>query len=180
MVDIRTRATALARWGPECGDALLYGVSALFAGATASFLGIALYRVWGQMAVGPYLVAAGISMWLFLRRRRREPQPETRRRVGARLWVLLFVLLGATLAPLALEVSLRSDGDASLHVQPEVLVIEQAGSLMAQGKDPYHAFVEHGHVVSAVPGEPSYESFFPYLPLMAVFGLRPAPTTRSS
>ena len=57
------------------------------------------------------------------------------------------------------------------HEQPEVLVIEQAGARVAHGQDPYHAVVEHGRVVSAVPGEPTYESFFPYLPLMAVFGL---------
>ena len=73
MVDIRSRATAqLARWGPLGGDAFLYLASALFAGATALFSGIALYRVWGEMAAGPYLAAAAVATVFALRRRRRR------------------------------------------------------------------------------------------------------------
>ena len=90
---------------------------------------------------------------------------------AARIWLFLFVLVGATLLPLSIEVAQRGEGNPSDHVQPEVLVIEQAAIRLAHGQDPYHAVVRHGHVVSAVPGEPSYEAFFPYLPLMAVFGL---------
>ncbi len=175
MVDIRSRATAqLPRWGPLGGDAFLYLASALFAGATALFSGIALYRVWGEMAAGPYLAAAAVATVFALRRRRRADAADgagTPRRTGVRLALIGFLLLTATLAPLALEVSLRGDGSAAQHEQPEVLVIEQAGARVAHGQDPYHAVVEHGRVVSAVPGEPTYESFFPYLPLMAVFGL---------
>jgi len=56
-------------------------------------------------------------------------------------------------------------------VQPEVVVIAQAGERLFHGKSLYAATVHDGHVRSAVQGEPTYESFFPYLPLMAVFGL---------
>jgi hypothetical protein len=87
------------------------------------------------------------------------------------VWILVLVLVGATVVPLSLEIVLRSQGNPSLHVQPEVVVIQQAADRLAHGENPYHAVVNHGHVVSAVPGEPSYESFFPYLPLMALFGL---------
>ena len=90
---------------------------------------------------------------------------------ASRIVVFVFVLVGATLLPLALEVAWRGEGHPSQHVQPEVVVIEQAADRLAHGEDPYHAVVADGHVVSAVPGEPTYESFFPYLPLMAVFGL---------
>jgi len=174
--DIRTQATArLATWGAEGGDALLYAASALFAGATALFSGIALYRVWGEMAAGPYLVAAVVSGFLLLRRRRLPqstvPPSDRRRHVGARLWLVGFVLLGATLAPLALEIGLRNHGSPAQHEQPENWVITHAADRLAAGQDPYHTVVEHGRVVSAVPGEPTYESFFPYLPLMTVFGL---------
>src|ERR1019366_10020250 len=51
----------LRRLSPEWRDALLYGCSALFAGVTALAVGIPLYRQWGQMAVGPYLAAAGVT-----------------------------------------------------------------------------------------------------------------------
>jgi hypothetical protein len=174
VVDNRSPATVQPpRWAPEIGDALLYGASAVFAGATALFSGIALYRVWGEIAAGPYLLAAVVAGIFALRRRFRaaDADPKRGRRLGIRLGLIGFLLLAATLAPLALEVSLRGHGSPTQHEQPEVLVIEQAGARLAHGQDPYHAMVEHGRVVSAVPGEPSYESFFPYLPLMAVFGL---------
>jgi hypothetical protein len=85
--------------------------------------------------------------------------------------VLVVVLAGATVLPLSIEVALRGQTNDPSHVQPEVVVIEQAGQRVADGRDPYHATANHGHVISAVPGEPGYEAFFPYFPLMAVFGL---------
>jgi hypothetical protein len=168
----------MVSWGPLSGDVLLYGLSALFAASTALFSTLSLYRVWGEFAVGPYMVGALASAFL-VRRRHRVAAPATapagqdrrRRWPGARAWILIFVLLGATVVPLSLEIVLRSQGNPSLHVQPEVVVIQQAADRLARGENPYHAVVNHGHVVSAVPGEPSYESFFPYLPLMALFGL---------
>lgn len=163
-------------WGPLSGDAFLYAVSALFAAGTAIFSTLSLYRVWGELAVGPYAAGAVISALLAGHRRRSADRGSSsaekkRRRPGARVWILVMVLVGATVVPLSVEVVLRSQGDASFHVQPEVVTIQQAADRLAHGEDPYHAVVDHGHVVSAVPGEPSYESFFPYLPLMALFGL---------
>ncbi|MGH9082629.1 MAG: glycosyltransferase 87 family protein [Acidimicrobiales bacterium] len=197
------------RWSPELGDALLYAGAALFAGVTAAVSTISLYRVWGWIALGPYLAAAIASLLVWRHRRVRSPSGGTpalpatpelpelagspgsasppgtpgtpgtagtsgRRRLGgARIWILAGVLVGATLVPLGVEVSLRGNGPtaASAHVQPEVVVIDQAGTRLARGQDPYHAQVRGGHLVSAVPGEPAYESFFPYLPLMTLFGL---------
>ena len=60
-VPVRRTLFGLRRLSPEWRDALLYGCSALFAGVTALAVGIPLYRQWGQMAVGPYLVAAGVT-----------------------------------------------------------------------------------------------------------------------
>jgi hypothetical protein len=169
----RSRAWASAI-GPELGDALLYGASALFAGLVGLFSTISLYRTWGQLAVGPYAVATLIVAVVAWRRRQRgsDRQATSRRLVGLRVLAFAIVVLGATLLPLALEISWRNDGSASSHVQPEVVVIEQAAARITKGLDPYHAAVAHdGQVTSANPGEPPYESFFPYLPLMAVFGL---------
>ncbi len=168
----------MVSWGPLSGDVLLYGLSALFAAGTALFSTLSLYRVWGELAVGPYAAGALASAFVARRRHRAAApapapagQDRRRHRPGARAWILVLVLVGATVVPLSVEVVLRSQGNPSLHVQPEVVVIQQAADRLARGENPYHAVVDHGHVVSAVPGEPSYESFFPYLPLMALFGL---------
>lgn len=194
--------------GPEGGDALLYGASAVFALLTATLAGLPAYRVWGWIALGPYVVAAGVTILVARRRRRgvpasvpagapapaaalaatcaegarlpdvaadevvRSAKERQQTQWGpARLWLLLLLLVGSALVPLSVEVALRNEGPATNHVQPEVVVIAQGGRLLGEGKDPYHATVRHGKVESAVPGEPSFESFFPYLPLMAVFGL---------
>jgi hypothetical protein len=165
-VSRRARAWT-TRWGPEGGDAVLYATSCGFALLTGIFAALAGYRIWAWVALGPYAAAALVSACVARRRVR------TRSRAGgpstngadfgpARVFVLLFVLLGATLVPLSIEAA---------HVQPEVVVIAQAGDRLAHGKDVYHTTVHDGRVQSAVPGEPSFESFFPYLPLMAAFGL---------
>jgi len=180
------------RLGPEGGDAVLYAVSAAFAAITAGLSTIALYRVWAEIAVGPYVAAALVSLFLLRYRRRKAaavvaapdgpgsttmPSPTTTGRShwrGARIWLFVGVLVGATLLPLSVEVALRNGGSAgtsSAHVQPEVVVIDQAARKITHGKDPYPAPGKHGRVTSAVPGEPAYEAYFPYLPLMAVFGL---------
>lgn len=186
----------MASWGPEGVDAILYAASALFAGLNAKFSTISLYRVWGEVAVGPYLVAAVASAVLAGRHARRAAEaaelddllaragedPAARRQRQGRqrshwsvgqTWVFLVILVGSTLAPLSVEVAQRSVSvtNASAHVQPEVQVIEDAAHNLVHHRDPYHAWVSHGVVQSANPGEPAYESFFPYLPLMAVFGL---------
>ena len=207
MVHLRQRAGAwVGTWPPEMGDAALYAGSAVFAALAAAYSTIALYRVWGQLGLGVYLVGALLSLALIPSGRRWSaargagdaaaaggpeagpeagpgavvpvPVPGPARRAwwsgrwrASRVWVFVFVLAGATLFPLSIEVADRGEGSPGAHVQPEVTVIEQAGKRLAEGKDPYHAEVRHGRVVSAVPGEPAYESFFPYLPLMAVFGL---------
>src|SRR6185437_4201345 len=95
------------RLGPEGGDAVLYAVSAAFAAITAGLSTIALYRVWAEIAVGPYVAAALVSLFLLRYRRRKAaavvaapdgpgsttmPSPTTTGRShwrGARIW--LFV-----------------------------------------------------------------------------------------
>lgn len=167
----------LRRWGPEGADAALYAGSAVFALLTGALAGLAGYRVWGWLAVGPYVAAALGSLLAAWRRTRGRSAGTGRTRWGsARAWIFILVLVGATAAPLAVEASLRNTNNpASSHVQPEVTVISRAATRLAHGKNLYTATVEHGRVHSAVRGEPAFESFFPYLPLMAVFGL-PGPS----
>jgi hypothetical protein len=81
-----------------------------------------------------------------------------------------IVLFGATLLPLSMEVIWRSEGNAALHVQPEVLVVEQAGVRAAHGKDPYQVVDRDGRILIHQTAEPTYELYYPYLPGMVVFG----------
>jgi len=173
---------------PDGRDALLYGTSALFAGVTALAVRIPLYREWGRLAVGPYLAASGLmlAVALALRSRTRvdvgstDAVSENRSERGggssggvwraARLVAFVIALLGATVVPLALEVVWASHGDASLHVQPEVLVVERAGIRAAHGNDPYQVVDRNGHILIRQNAIPVYELYYPYLPGMVVFG----------
>lgn len=184
---VRTKIESLS---PVDGDALLYAIAAAFTVLTFTISTIPLYRQWAELAVIPYLLGAGASL-LIARHRRLTLSGDTREGCdqrpmvhgigrltallvlvkSARAWVFVAVLVGATLMPLSLEVIWRSDGNPSLHVQPEVVVVERAGHRAANHQDPYQVVVRNGHVVAKLPGLPTYETFYPYLPLMTVFGL---------
>ncbi len=172
---IAARARAVAIWGalsPWSRDAWLYGLSSAFA------LGLALsttqpaQRYWGWLAAGPYALAGVIA--LFARRWR------PRGSLGARVALTVLVGIGALAIPLGLEARWRHSDPGLTYAQPEVGVIERSAGYVAKGLDPYRAYVRNGHVVNAVPGLPAYESFFPYLPLMSVFGLPSAATHQST
>jgi hypothetical protein len=155
-------------------DALLYGMSAVFAGITAVAMSIPLYREWGRLAVGPYVV--GTVWMLVVARRRARANREAGRLVNGRPWkaarlcAFLVVLLGATVVPLALEVTWAAEGNAALHVQPEVLVVERAGVRAAHGEDPYRVVDRDGRILIRQRAVPVYELYYPYLPGMVVFG----------
>jgi len=155
-------------------DTLLYGTSAAFAGVTALAVSIPLYREWGRLALGPY-AAATVLMAVVAHRRRRASVGSATPVNGpgwraARLVAFAVVLLGATVVPLALEVTWATHGDASLHVQPEVLVVERAGIRAAHGHDPYQVIDRSGHILIRQGAIPVYELYYPYLPGMVVFG----------
>lgn len=171
----RRVAGVIGAWTPDERDAVLYAASALFAGVTAQMSGITLYRQWGEIAVGPYALAAAASALVARRARRRpgppRPAPTRWYWTGPRATIFLLVLVGATLLPLSLEVLWRSDGGpATAHVQPETLVIEHSGQRVARGLDPYQRLNPH-RLPPVARGEPTYDDFNPYLPLMSVFGL---------
>jgi hypothetical protein len=193
---VRRSLEFLRALSPEGRDAFLYGCSALFAGVTAFVVGIPLYRQWGQMALGPYAAAAALMAVVAgriaatartgrgvgpeavpsgsgrVRRHGSAPRPITgsRRWRVARVLAFLIALFGATIVPLAMEVIWRSEGNAALHVQPEVVVVEQAGDRAAHGQDPYRVVDRNGHILIHEHTEPIYELYYPYLPGMVVFG----------
>ncbi|MGA2836170.1 MAG: glycosyltransferase family 87 protein [Acidimicrobiales bacterium] len=160
----------------EGRDAFMYGASAVFAGVTAVAMGIPLYRQWGQMAVGPYAAATvlmAVVAWRLAVRDRAGtggPAMSRRWRLVARLAAFAIVLFGATVVPLAIEVVWASEGNAALHVQPEVLVVERAGIRAAHGRDPYQVVDRNGRILIRQSAIPVYELYYPYLPGMVVFG----------
>ena len=147
-------------------DAVLYGVSGLFALVVAFTSTLALYREWGAMASPTYFAAVFLLLCLRARFQRGEERLHFRLRVG----LAGLVVLGALLVPLAMEVTWRTTTpNPYLHVQPEVTGIERAGKDVASAKDPYH--IVRGKPTTATGAtDTTFEKFFPYLPLMAVFG----------
>ncbi|MDE3081797.1 MAG: DUF2029 domain-containing protein [Acidobacteriota bacterium] len=169
------RHVLVARWvGAEglTSDALLYGASALF----ALGLGFTSHEPaqwhWGYLATPAYAVAAIAALVLARRRLTRATR--------ARIALLGLVVLGAVALPLGLEARWRHLDPGAAFAQPEVSVIERSAGYLSHGQDPYRAYVHDGRVIGAVKGLPAYESFFPYFPLMGVFGLPSAATHKGA
>ncbi len=147
-------------------DAALYGASLLFSLVVAFTSTLALYREWGAMASLTYGTAMVLALCLRSRRSRLALHQLFRLRVG----LASLVVMGALLVPLVMEVTWRTTTpNPYLHVQPEVTGIERAGKDVASAKDPYH-FVDGKSTRRVEPSGNTFEKFFPYLPLMAVFG----------
>ncbi len=168
------------RISPEWGDALLYGMSALFALGTIYTSDNALYQVWGRMALSPFAFGAlaSAALALFLRRARQRQAGarltvrQHRRAWLARIVVALCVFVGALAIPMGLEILWRFDGVPGSHLQPEVVTVEVGGQDLVHGQDPYHPLVRLHHPVKYhAPGQPDFAGFLPYLPLMAVAGI---------
>jgi hypothetical protein len=174
---LRRGARVAGGWSPEERDAVLYSASALFAICTAQLSSIALYQQWGRLAVGPYAFGALASAWAARRARARAARGLDGPSAGAWHWspqrmvIFLVVLLGATLMPLSLEVMWQANSGGTTHVQPEALVIQNSGTRVAHGQDPYQLIDGSKHKPPAPKGEPAYDVYNPYLPLMTAFGL---------
>jgi hypothetical protein len=160
----RARTRFVIWWGALSGlrsDAYLYGLSALFA------LGLGLTSregaqwQWGYLATAPYAACAALALTLDRLRLHRTSM--------VRVGLLGLVLLGSVAIPLGLEARWRV-------AQPEIGVIHRAGDNLKDGHSLYPAYYKDGKLVDPLRGLPAYESFFPYFPLMGVFGLPSAET----
>ncbi|HEY7947272.1 MAG TPA: glycosyltransferase family 87 protein [Acidimicrobiales bacterium] len=178
-------ARVAASWRAEERDAVLYAAAALFAIVTAQASSISLYRQWGWLAVGPYTLGAFASAVSARRARHRDATaaeangagttistaPATWHWTTSRTVIFLVVFVGATLGPLAFEVLWQADSGGTSHVQPEALVVEGSGANLAHGKPLYRVIDGRHERITAPPGQPAYDVYNPYLPLMSVFGL---------
>lgn len=153
-----------AWWGSLHGegrDAIFYSVAFLFSLGMGMLSKEPAQWHWGFISAGPYAVAA--TYCLLSGGKKRVPSHRT--------IVAALVFLGAVVVPLGLEVQWRHVGGAQEFAQPEVWVIEQSGQHVVMDGGPYVAFFSNGVLHGRVSGEPQYEAFFPYFPLMSVFGL---------
>lgn len=170
------RRDAVRQWWASLAslssDAILYALAALFSlGIGVSSTANAQWH-WGFLALGPYALAAVLAAACV----KVPARHETTVRVG----LVGLVLVGAVLVPLAMEVHWRTEQPTRGFAQPEVLVIERAASDLLKDGTPYQSYWRNGHLVNPVPHEAAYESFFPYFPLMSVFGLPHAAASTSS
>jgi Glycosyltransferase family 87 len=181
LADLWQRVLAVfKRIPPETGDALLYGASGLFALLTIYTSTNALYQVWGRMALLPFAfgaLASAVLAWTVRRARRRQPGHELTKRQHRRAWltrivVAVCVFAGALAIPMGFEIVWRFDHVAGSHQQPEVVSVEVGGQDLVHGTDPYVVPVRlHHEARYHPPGQPDFEGFLPYLPLMAVAGI---------
>lgn len=176
LARLSTLRTRLVRWWTALNglqsDAVLYGASAVF----AMLLGWTSTQVaqwhWGYLTFAPYAAAAVVGFAAGRVRIRRE--------TAVRIALLVLVVVGSVAIPLGLETRWRHQDPAMGFAQPEVSVIERSATYLSQGKDPYRAYEQDGRLVGEVKGLPTYESFFPYFPLMSLFGLPSAETHQGS
>jgi hypothetical protein len=145
-------------------DAYLYALSSLFALGLGMTSRQGAQWQWGYLATAPYAACACIALGLDRLRLRRTSM--------VRVGLLGLVLLGSVAIPLGLEARWRV-------AQPEIGVIHRAGDNLKDGRSPYPTYYKNGKLVDALHGLPAYESFFPYFPLMGIFGLPSAETHKS-
>jgi hypothetical protein len=172
---LRSRDALVLWWrglSPAASDAWLYLVSAGFAALMGLGSSQSAQWHWGYLSVGPFAVAAIVVMAgsrLSALAQRRW-----------RLLVLSLVFVGVVAVPLGLESQWRPAADRVL-AQPEVGVIERSAQWLTHLESPYRTYRNaQGHLVGEVKGVPAFQSFFPYFPLMSVFGLPSAVTHRET
>jgi Glycosyltransferase family 87 len=153
-------------------DALVYALSGVFALGLGFTSREPAQWHWGYLAAPTYLVAALVAFVIV--------RLHVKRALFVRVALLALVVLGAVAIPLGLEARWRHLDPGAAFAQPEVSVIERSAQYLSRGQDPYRAYMHNGHVVDALKGVPAYESFFPYFPLMGVFGLPSAETHKGA
>jgi Glycosyltransferase family 87 len=130
-------------------DAILYGLSAVFAAITAFTSTLLPHRAWGEIAWWGYAAAFLITL-VVLRR----------------LLLTFVVFAAATLVPLITQAVQRAGGRTD-RAQEEVLVVEQMGRRLLHTGTPYLDRPD----IAALPAEDRLLGYSPYQPGMSIFGI---------
>lgn len=143
-------------------DLGLYAVSAAFAAVTAATSTLAPHRAWGDVAAVGYLAATLLVAAQLLTRRRHPGLAGT----TARAMVTGLTWVTTALLPLILQAGQRAAGRTD-RAQEEVVVVEHAGSRLAEHGTPYLG----PDAIAALPADERLLGYTPYQPGMALFGL---------
>jgi hypothetical protein len=138
-------------------DVVLYGLSLGFAVVVAVTSQFVTHNLWARVAALAYGGATAASLALLLTSR----SVTLALLMRARLWVLGTACIGCVALPLLLAVALRAEGGPAF-THDEVLTTERAGVSVLRGDSPY----DH----TGTPADAEARRF-PYLPLMAAFGV---------
>ena len=141
-------------------DALVYAAAAAFALWTLHHSFLLTHRVWAGFALPSYAAA---MVAVLLVSRRNAPSAMLRWRVA----ITFAVFTAAVVVPLLVEVVLRAHRGSG-YAQSETFVTEHAAGALVHGHNPYAATFDDG---SLAHHPARFQQHFPYLPLMAVFGL---------
>lgn len=144
-------------------DAVLYGVSAVYALVLSSLPVHSIYRAWGRIAVWAYGIGAVLAGLVWIVRPR---SAETAGKL--RVVIALGVLAGAALAPVGHQVALRAGADPSKHAQSHTIITEESARALLDGENPYSFDYSRGPLSS---WERGVRTHFPYMPGMIAFGL---------
>ena len=124
------------------------------------------YKQWGLLTFFPYLLAAIGTFRLH------QTDPNSKRTITWRRWIVVGLFFTSLLAPLAVSVAQRTLSTPGVHAQAEVVVIERCGDRVATNQDCYLSNPSTVGV-SATNYSPRLDAnaFVPYLPGMAIFGI---------
>ncbi|MGD0218845.1 MAG: glycosyltransferase 87 family protein [Acidimicrobiales bacterium] len=157
-------------WAPIDKDVFFYLCATVFAVTTAAVAISADYREWGEMAAVAYGIGTAVSAVAAVAARWGTIGPAAASFL--RRFVVVAVLLGAVVVPLVCELIWRAEARPGPNAQSEVAVVERAGDRLAEGRSPY---LDHPVTVGVSPRSDAKSidanSFYPYLPGMAPFGL---------
>jgi hypothetical protein len=142
----------------------LYVASSGFALVTALSDRIPLQRSWGSQALPVYVIAALLTcgVWAF------RSRITWRTRTFLTWTIAGFVLLGATLLPLARFVVARGETTSVPTIQSEALMVEEGAIALVDGSDPYAVSFERTPIGRWPAGT---ELHYPYPPGSLLFGL---------
>jgi hypothetical protein len=157
-------------WTPIEKDVFFYLCATVFAVTTAVVAISADYREWGEMAGVAYGIGTAVCAVAAVAARWGTIGPAVLSFL--RRFAVVVVLVGAVVVPLTCELVWRAEARPGPNAQSEVAVIERAGDRLAEGRSPY---LDHPVTVGVSPRSDAKSidanSFYPYLPGMAPFGL---------
>ncbi|WP_405115176.1 glycosyltransferase 87 family protein [Micromonospora sp. NBC_01405] len=145
-------------------DIGLYAASAAFAAVTAISSTLPPHRAWGTVAAFGYLLAA-VAVAGQLAARRRDAASSLAGLPGR--WAVTGLAWAATTVLPLIQQGAQRAGGRTDRAQEEVVVVEHAGTRLAETGTPYL-----GHdAIAALPTDERLLGYTPYQPGMALFGL---------